>query len=185
MGYKKGKFTDIDVRGINVVWAYTGVYVWKQHSGVIVCSGEYTDVECLSFIIKSKVFVCLDSIVWWLLLTGKNVRISVLFSVLFIARFLERATAEAARQRLRIKRQLTLMKVLQRWKGIRESRRRGKRVSWRVRSYIKFLSEQLAIICHAQAVLFLQRVQRNREVVLWWRGRSGEEHHDLFWERWR
>lgn len=46
-------------------------------------------------------------------------------------------------------------------------------------AYIELFSEELAIVCRAYSVLVLQRVQRDWEVPLGWRGRSGEEDHCL------
>lgn len=42
-------------------------------------------------------------------------------------------------------------------------------------AYIELFSEELAIIRRAYPVLLLQRVQRDGEVPLGWRGRPGEE----------
>lgn len=46
-------------------------------------------------------------------------------------------------------------------------------------AHIELFSEELAIVCGAYPVLLLQRVQRDGEVPLGWRGRSGEEDHCL------
>lgn len=47
------------------------------------------------------------------------------------------------------------------------------------RAYVELLSEELAVVCRAYPILLLQRVQRDGEVPLGWRGRSGEEDHCL------
>lgn len=101
------EMTYVYVRGINKVWAHTGVSVRKHHSGVIVCSGEQTVlIKSLFFLYRTQWCCAFPSIRVWLLLTGQYVWISVFFSVLFPVRFLERAAAEPARQRLWMKRQL-------------------------------------------------------------------------------
>lgn len=48
-----------------------------------------------------------------------------------------------------------------------------------LKAHVELFSEELAIVGRAYPVLLLQRVQRDGEVPLGWRGRSGEEDHCL------